>query len=155
MTTILSIDPGLITGFAWGKFTETQPYSLTDVVALEFDQISEMLWNSEEPWYDVLVVEGFDLTGEVDQFLPNLAGLEVIGMIKHAMVPTTSEIIWQKRTDKALVPDRVLQENGLWQTGRTVGWEDGRDVNDAIIHALVYLRRKRHMPTLRRYFQED
>ncbi len=62
------------------------------------------------------------------------------------------EIVWQLRSDKSLVEDSVLKDNGLWHTGKYVGWKDARDTNDAIIHALAYLKKNKHVPTLKKYW---
>lgn len=41
-----------------------------------------------------------------------------------------------------------LKQHGLLVTGGMVMQEDGNDANAATLHAIAYLRRKRHMPTI-------
>lgn len=48
-----------------------------------------------------------------------------------------------------------LKEHGLWQTGKNVGQPDADDANSAISHALVAMRKKAHLPTIRKYWPED
>ena len=44
--------------------------------------------------------------------------------------------------------DNVLQELGLWTTGKQVGYKDANDVNSAAKHLIAYLRNIGHEPTL-------
>lgn len=149
MTSITSWDPGKITGVAFGHFDDETPYTLEVALALDFFQISEMFWNSPNNTSTVVVIERFVPRGG-QPFAPDLEGVQVEGMLRHFYQP--DQIVWQTRTDKAHVPDRILKGNGLWQTGSDVSWEDGRDANDAIIHALAYLKKNSHLPTLRKYW---
>ena len=43
-----------------------------------------------------------------------------------------------------------LDRFGLYAEG-----EDNIDSNDAITHALVYLKARKHMPTMRKYWREN
>lgn len=45
-----------------------------------------------------------------------------------------------------------LKLNGLHLTGSMVGQGDADDAISAELHAIAWLRRQRHMPTLRRFF---
>jgi len=149
MTRIISWDPGKITGVARGYYDEETPYTLENAMALDFYQISEMFWNSTSDAREVVVIERFVPRGG-QPFAPDLEGVQIEGMLRHFYQP--EQIFWQTRTDKVHVPDRILKEHGLWQTGSDVLWEDGRDANDAIIHALAHLKKNSHLPTLRKYF---
>ena len=155
MTTILSIDPGKMTGLAWGRFSDTDPYEVNEYTAVEFDDLSDMIWNGKHPWADILVIERFVPQSGTDYTLKedDLAGVEVIGMLKHGLVHDFNEVYYQLRSEKWNVPDQLLKDHGLWADGKDVNWTDGRDVNDAIIHALVLLKKKEHLPTLRKYFR--
>ena len=64
-------------------------------------------------------------------------------------------IVWQLRSDKSLVDDKVLKDHALWHTGKQVEWKDARDTNDAIIHALAYLKKNKHIPTLQKFWGEE
>lgn len=48
-----------------------------------------------------------------------------------------------------------LKLNGLYMTGSTVGQKDADDAISAELHAIAWLRRKRHMPTLVELFQKE
>ena len=68
-------------------------------------------------------------------------------MIALGLKPT-----WQDRTQKALCKDEVLREHGLWLTGKQCNHTDARDIMDAQIHSLAYLK-KFHRPTLEKYWK--
>lgn len=155
MTTILSIDPGKITGLTWGKFSDTEPYKIVDTQAVEFDDLSDMIWNGNHLWGDILVIERFVPQSGAEYALKedDLAGVEVIGMLKHGLVHDFNKVYYQLRSEKWNVPDEVLKKHGLWKEGKDVNWDDGRDVNDATIHALVWLKKQEHLPTLNAYFR--
>ena len=156
MTDILAIDPGLINGVAYGTYSDTEPFVLKDFFAVDFDGLDEIIWNGMHPWYDKLIIERFIPQSGAEYTLAedDLAAVETIGMLKHGLVHDSSEVYWQTRSDKWDVPDRILKDNGFWKTGSDVGWTDGRDVNDAIIHILHYLKSINHLPTLRAYFRK-
>ncbi len=87
----------------------------------------------------------------------DLAGVEVIGMLRHAL-NDPQHIVWRTRGQKSIAgspekSDQLLKDHGLWQVGMMADWNDGRDVNDSILHALGYLKDTNHMPTLRKYFK--
>jgi hypothetical protein len=46
-----------------------------------------------------------------------------------------------------------LRENGLYLTGSMMGQKDADDAISAELHAIAWLRRKRHMPTLQALFR--
>ena len=152
MPSIWGIDPGKATGFAYGWFDDVMPFTLFYAEILDQDEafvrIRERFEYASPD--NVTVAEGFKLKGG-QAFTPDLTGVEIIGAIKYLGLP----VVWQWRTDKALVKDQVLKDHGLWQTGKMVGHTDGRDANDAIIHILAYLLKKKHQPTLRKYFTHD
>lgn len=153
MPTILSIDPGLATGIAYGYYDEETEYRLRDawVVHGGVEGVAELYWNSEflQNPMEELVVENY-IMGHGPQ---DPVALEVIGFIKG--VHQSPIFTLQKRSDKKLVPDKLLRDHGLWKTGKDVGHTDGRDVNDAIIHGIAYLFKSRHAPTLEHYYRVD
>lgn len=153
MTMTLAIDPGKISGLVWGWFDEATPWHQVHVEAWDFEEFSTMIWNAEVNWGDHLIVERFVPQSGGDFTLKenDLAGVETIGMIRHAN--TASEVYWRTRADKSQVNDQVLKDNGLWVTGKKVRWTDGRDVNDATIHSLGHVAfTLEHAPTLTKYF---
>lgn len=153
MTTILSIDPGKATGIAYGYYDDDTEYQLRDVYVVHdgVDGVAELYWNSEFLRNDMeeVVVENY-IMGHGPQ---DPIALEVIGFIKG--VHQSPFLTLQKRSDKKLVPDKLLRDHGFWKTGKDVGHTDGRDANDAIIHGIAYLFKKRHAPTLAAFYNVD
>lgn len=151
MTTVLAYDPGLTTGWAKGTFTDTEPLTLLGAGNIGYDWFVDGTFTSRvrsDFSADHVVVEQFILRD--NEFKADLTGVRVEGILEWWYHP----IIWRPPSKKAQVPDQVLKDHGLWQTGKSVNWEDGRDANDAIIHMLGYVAFDlRHLPTLRRYFK--
>lgn len=160
MTSLLSIDPGLNSGIALGRYDSLTPYRL-----LERWQVHNGLdgfldwWGSEDIQFDELVVEKFVLAN--NDFTADITPKEIEGAIKTLMRYTAPEIPiwWQPRQDKSALtgyPDSAktkaqrqrvrfdfLDRFGLFKAGT-----EHDDSNDAITHALVNLKRRRHMPTV-------
>ena len=159
MPHILSIDPGLITGLSIGYYSDTEAYSLERAWTRSFQDLSDELWNDLIPHGMLKVVERFVPQSGAEYTLreDDLAGVEVIGMLRHAL-DDPQNIIWRTRSQKSIAgspenSDQILKDNELWQTGTLADWHDGRDVNDSILHALGHLKDTNHMPTLRKYFK--
>lgn len=159
MSRLLAIDPGKATGWAVLNYDCGEPANLVEAWTTHdgIEGFSDMYWNTRDhangaellsDTFDDVVCEGFVLRN--NGFVPALNAVEIIGFLKGM----GESVNWQLRTDKALVPDRILKEHGLWQTGKMVGHTDGRDCNDAIIHGLAYLFKTRHVPTIAKYFPE-
>jgi hypothetical protein len=158
---LLSLDPGKQTGIALGYFGDNHPYELIKVWQIS-DGITGFLkwWNSEgvmnikfREWQykseSIIVCEKFILRS--NQFVADTEPLLIEGALQALW---HYPIIWQQRSDKTLVEDSTLKAHGLWHTGKQVGWKDARDTNDAIIHALGYLKKNKHVPTLKKYWKE-
>jgi len=155
MTLIISFDPGLITGVATGEFSDDLPLKITGTQASGYEDIlnaaaltvREDLSNP----FTYQICESFEARTD-NKFSPDLTGVRVEGVL-DLMYPS---LIRRSRTKKEQVPDEVLKEHGLWVTGKDVSWEDGRDVNDAIIHMLGFVAFDlKHKPTLTKYFKPD
>lgn len=136
-TVLVSIDPGLATGISVGVYGLDKPYTLEGSTITQEGVYGFSEWFSRgriDPWAPniQIVVEGFNLLAR-NEFVADLSGVEVIGYIKGLGWPVT----WQTRSDKSLVPDYILQRHGMWSTGKEVNHKDGRDANDATIHALA------------------
>lgn len=156
----LSIDPGKVTGFALGHYTDDAPWTLDKVWVTHEGVLgfSDWYWNRslDSDFEDqTTIMETFVLRD--NPFLASLDGVEVIGFAKGlGMVGR-----WQSRTAKSFsrtdkkAADKLLKAHGLWKTGKQVGHTDGRDVNDAIIHALAYMKHIKHVPSMLKYFPEE
>lgn len=158
LTTLVSIDPGKATGIAIGVFGDDHPYELLEThlvpngiggVIHWFDEVFAFT-NPDILNNELLFVSEQFVARSNNKFVADTEPLLIEGALTAII---RDEIVWQLRTDKALVDDRILKTNGLWQTGKTHEWVDGRDVNDAIIHALAYLKKAKHIPTLNKYWK--
>ena len=154
MTTTLAIDPGKAIGLTWGQYSDTEPWRKTASAIWSFEELSERLGRWAR-YPDKLIIERFVPQSGAEYTLKedDLAAVEVIGVLKYALVPYVNEVYWQTRSDKWDIPDELLKDHDLWVTGTHVKHTDGRDANDATIHSLHFMKNTvRHLPTLRRYW---
>lgn len=153
---LLSIDPGRATGFALGHYDDETAWTLDNVWVTQdgIKGFAEWYWEQGFAPYEV-VMETFVLRD--NGFLASLDGVEIIGFAKGCGMVDR----WQPRTAKSFsrtdpkAADKLLKVHGLWHTGKQVGHKDGRDVNDAIIHALAYMKHINHRPSMLKYFGEE
>lgn len=157
MTNLLVFDPGLVTGVAEMSYTDDEPigldlgYVVTNGALGMSLMLSTTAGSAFKRGYHTVIYERFRLRGNGPP--PEIEGVRVEGVLIESFRDT---MIPQHREHKHMVPDRVLKDNGLWQTGRMVAWEDGRDVNDAIIHGIYYAAfTQRHRPTLEAFFPDS
>ena len=164
MTSIIAFDPGLVTGVAWGSFTDEDALVVEgrahiryeDFVFDAYDYLTQIVTINEstvEMFYrkDIVVCEKFTVRTN-NEFNPDTHALKVEGIIDVLFPPR--KLVMRDRTMKTQVPDSILKEHGLWATGTDVDWEDGRDSNDAVIHMLGHVAKTLgHLPTLRKYFR--
>lgn len=153
-TKLISFDPGLATGVFYGSYTDQSP--LTRTASRTIDDgpygLSKFLVEFlQENRVDIVVSELFRPDGSAgarETVSPQGEGV-IIAHFPH------TPIVWQPRSDKTwglkgtAYSDQKLKDLGLWVTGEQVSWEDGRDANDAALHAYAYMRRIKHKPTLR------
>lgn len=146
----IAYDPGLATGWAVGHYTHDTPLTLRGAGIRTYDEMRDRVVNTRRPYYSAVIVEWFESRTN-STAAPDINGVRVEGMLDAYY---DGQIIRRPPARKEQVPDDILKEHGLWQTGTTTDWEDGRDANDAIIHLLGYLAFDlRHRPTLDRYFR--
>ncbi len=159
MTRLLSIDPGRNTGVALGYYDEQTAYTLEDRWQVHggLDGFINW-WRYDRPLFDELVVERFDLAD--NEFKADLTPVHIEGALRCMF---TGHVAYQPRTDKGRLtgyPPEAKEKHqrerirNLWldQFGLFVPGEDNQDSNDAIVHALVYLKQRRHLPTMRHYW---
>lgn len=146
MKTILSLDPGGTTGVAYSRY-DKDSYEL-----LWHKQISGSLkgfldfhWDQLELLdIDQIVCESFTLREGV--YGADLSPVYIIGALE-ALYPTT-EIIYQAPHQKPLCDDTRLKKMDLYTPGRG-------HAMDAVRHAVIYLRNNKHIPTLRKGWQDE
>lgn len=59
------------------------------------------------------------------------------------------------KAKKKQAQHRWLKEKGLYVTGKMVGCDNADDVRSAIAHAIAYLVRQKHRPTIEHYFPKE
>lgn len=136
---ILAIDPGGTTGVAIVSFSE----NLAPVVS-HYEQIPDGLagfikWykNNWHLGWDIIVCENFTL--RINVKFPDLSPVYIIGALEALM--WGEQIVYQSPAQKTLCDDTRLKAMGMYKPGNG-------HANDAIRHAIIYLRNKRHLPTL-------
>jgi hypothetical protein len=148
--TIISYDPGLITGVAEGFFSDEEPLKILGAGVVSYEDLRDGREFIEQVHSDHVVSELFTSRTN-NPFAPDLTGVRVEGMLDSYY---GGRVVWRERTKKSQVPDQILHDHGIWRTGADVDWEDGRDANDAIIHMIGYVAFDlNHLPTLRKYFR--
>lgn len=134
---ILSLDPGGTTGVAFLSFDET---------SVELEKVEQVKGGLEGfiAWYleldtpiDIIVCESFTLRPGVHG--ADLSPTYVIGALEA--LARGKEIVYQEPKLKPLCDDTRLKKMAFFQTGL-------RHANDAVRHGIIYLRNKKHMPTL-------
>lgn len=144
MPYIIGYDPGFTTGVALGHYSENMPLKIIDSWNATFEQLS-VSFHEYGAGFPLLtaIVEKFKLSSG-NRYTADLTGVQVEGLLRHYY----SDIVWQDRSDKSVISDQVLKDNGYWVDKKMSNWVDGRDQNDAIIHMLVWLMRNGHLPTI-------
>jgi hypothetical protein len=152
---VLVFDPGVATGWSLWRLADDEPIERLDygLIPEGLDGFLEypdaMRWDR----VDLVISERFRLGGDTPY--PEIEPLRVEGAIASWAKAGGVEVVWQYRTEKAQVPDRILKEAGLWIENDEVEWEDARDVNDSQIHALAYAKTRSHRPTLEAYWPDE
>ena len=137
---VLAIDPGLKTGVSLYN-AETQKLEDSAIIDGGLAGIQEY-FDLGDPYYDVLVVESFEL--EEGTHGVDLTPVEIIGWLKGLGVP----IKWQRRNQRGkgkLISIAVLKRAGLYPKRGEL--KEGHQVA-ALQHALAYLVKIRHRPTI-------
>lgn len=150
MPYLFTVDPGVATGIAFGHYGDDKAYKRIDVWIVKGGVTGFLKWFREElpmnPIAAEWVSESFILRD--NDFIANTEPVKIEGAMEALELPVT----YQSRTDKALCKDQVLKAHGLWVTGKMVNHTDGRDANDATIHALARMKKLRHTPSLKEYW---
>lgn len=164
MTHTLSIDPGKNSGIALGYYDHLTPYRLLERWQVHGGLEGFHEWCGGEGYQhihgvDERVVERFILDAS-NQFTADLTPKEIEGYLRAALSDQQyAAIVWQLRSDKSLLTgypaeaktpaqkQRVrfdfLKRYELFEPGA-----DNDDSNDAVTHALVRLKKARHLPTI-------
>jgi hypothetical protein len=134
---ILSLDPGGTTGVAFISFDD-EGIELTKVEQVKGGLEGFIAWYLElDTPIDIIVCESFTLRPGVHG--AELSPTYVIGALEA--LARGKAIVYQEPKLKPLCDDARLKKMGFYQTGL-------RHANDAVRHGIIYLRNKKHMPTL-------
>lgn len=139
---VLAVDPGLKTGVVY--------YGSEDASLYVSEIIPDGLKGFQKWWerygskfkYDVLVVESFEL--EEGTHGVDLTPVAIIGWLESLNIPIVFQRRMQRGKDK-LITDTVLKRAGLYPPRGEV--KEKHQV-EALRHALSFLIRQRHMPTI-------
>lgn len=146
---LLAIDPGMATGWSCWEVAEHKAMWRVEYGLIPAGVDGFIEWFRGNRWRaDRIAFERFVLGGDVDY--PNLEPLKIEGALRAMW---DGPVDWHLRSDKRHVTDKQLREWGFWVTGSQVDWTDGRDVNDAAIHALTW-GKWNHLPTLEHFWPE-
>lgn len=172
MPHVVSIDPGMSTGVTLGDYDDATPYERLGFWQIEGGLPALRDWMKYHHYYnDGWYFGGFlpRVTVVCEKFVPlpaprsfKLAELEPIrieGVIEDRFGDT---VVWQRPAAMVLAggetpaerkrnSDDVLRRGGLWLTGKSVGLKDANDVNASCKHALAYMNRIGHLPTIYKY----
>lgn len=143
MPTILSLDPGETTGVALIGFEPKLGPAVTyhRQVTGGLEGFIEWFNSFPEAYYDEVVCESFILRPGVHG--ANIEPAYVIGALQAlCQVPIT----YQAPSQKKLVPDAVLR------LGKSTYKPGEPHATDAIRHGIIYLRNRKHLPTLQRFW---
>lgn len=143
MTTLLTLDPGGKgtgeTGIVLLEFSDTQPATLIESWAVP-NALTGFL-----AWYDTLHVEADIVVCE--HFVNrNIRGADLTPcFIEGAVCAVYRGTILQGASGKnTAVSDTVLKRLGFWFKG-----DHHHDRNEAARHAIWYLKKQKHIPTLK------
>lgn len=141
MEVILSLDPGGTTGAALFEVEHDKEPVLVWQRQIQGSLKGFLDWHwdeLEDMHIDKIVCESFTLREGV--YGADLSPVYIIGALE-ALYPVT-ELIYQEPKIKPLCDDARLKKIGMHFPGRG-------HANDAVRHGIIYLRNRRHLPTLR------
>lgn len=165
MTYLLSFDAGLNTGIALMHYSPTEPVTLVARWQVHNGLDGFLDW-AEREWHpglaDEVVVEKFVFDPSAKA--ADLAGVPIEGVIAVYARRDGAPIIWHTRADKSGLigyPESAATKaqrqrvrfDFLERIGMFAAGTENDDSNDAIVHGLVSLKRRRHLPTIRAYFK--
>lgn len=145
MTAILCLDPGGTTGWAFVHYDENSE----PMVSIS-GQVSGGIVGFLH-WYRKMIIHWDETVCESFILRPGVHGADItpayiIGAL-DAMSFENRTVVYQAPSQKKLCDDDTLKRMGLYKPGQP-------HANDAIRHGIIYLRNKKHLPTLRKGWPE-
>lgn len=180
----LSIDPGIENGVCLFSYGDDQPFKVEELWQFGNGARGLKAWLDYERCYagdvsaDAPVLTKNHVVDSliVERFTPRPQ--QSFAHTRKSVEPLRGEgvligrgfedhIIWQEPaaqyfmgssslplTEKKKLSREFLKLHGMYPTGKTVGRKNADDAISATLHAIAYLRKKRHMPTMKALFPE-
>ena len=142
MPTLLAVDPGKTTGASLWKYSDTEPLECTWHGQIEDGLQGLIKFIKETKTPDVVVSEQFVLDGRTPN--PDVTPLHIEGaLMRHY------ESVWFQRNNfKKHASNDMLKAHDLY-------WKGEPHAMDSARHALAFMKVKKHMPTLKKYFSDN
>lgn len=148
MTYILSIDPGGKggeTGIALGRYNNTEPYHLVHTWAVKDDVDGFKEWYEDE-W----IIRYFSIAPSIEVICEHFVNRNVPGadltpcFVEGSVRTLFDHVVLQPASGKnTAVSDEVLKRLGVYTPGG-----HHRDITEATRHAVWYVKKSGHKPTL-------
>lgn len=153
MTYLWSFDPGLVSGAAIGHYDDDKPYKVLQTWSIPdgLDGFIEWIRTAVITQTDEVVVERFVIDGTIT----GVWAPQIEGAIAYLASRTGFNITWQLRTDKTMLTAGDQAKRNAWLKAKVPHGMTTQHERDAVTHALVYLKRKRHLPTLKEFWGEN
>lgn len=175
MKTLISIDGGMSTGLIVGTYSDDTPFELTHAFQIEggvegflkvglFGTIQDYYVDGDTPI--TYLVEKFTARGTAaGPFALRTEALEPL-RIEGALLAMGVTPTWVSPPQQYFLPGRDkaekkkrqhawLKEHGYYIAPKDLGTKDADDARSACAHAISWLRRQKHKPTLDAFRKED
>ncbi len=140
MALTLSLDPGGTTGYAIFDYVDDSAIHILREGQIKggLNGFLDFHWDVlEDIQFERIICESFTLREGIHG--ADLSPVSIIGALE-ALYPTV-EIVYQEPKIKPLCTDERLKKLRMYVPGKP-------HRNDAVRHAVIYLRNNKHMPTL-------
>ena len=147
MTSLLALDPGKTTGASWWYYDDSTPIKLLKHTQVKggLDGVIDEFINLTPAICDVIVCESFKLDGRTPN--PDVTPLQIEGVLSYASKLYGIPVVYQANNMKAHATDDFLKKHDLWFKGAPHATDSAR-------HAIAYMKRIKHRPTLEHYFSQ-
>ena len=141
MTLLRALDPGKTTGFSEWHYDAITPLTLLDHGQISGGSRGLIAWWQSRPEPNEVVAEIF--IDDHRTMSPDLTPVRIEGAL-DVLFPGW---IGQRNFSKLGATDECLRRSDLW----IVGQQHSRD---SIRHALSYMKARKHVPTIKRYWPQ-
>jgi hypothetical protein len=147
MTTLLALDPGKTTGMSWWYYDDTSHLALLRYEQIKggLDGVIDELISKSPNLYNFIVCESFKLDGRTPN--PDVTPLQIEGVLSYCSKFYGIPVVYQANNMKAHATDEFLKKHDLWFKGAPHATDSAR-------HAIAYMKRIKHRPTLEHYFSQ-